>query len=626
MFYKKGLIGVMVLSVSVYVLYTYTSQDTFLINIQNESFKSSFKDGRYLVSGSKCKIPNFEPFNQDVISFHKQKEYMNCSNLPLLSFVAHDKNNYVLHINETAIAFYATLNLSCCYSYVSRFSANPNDFDKEVRMTKCTEFEKNVTVTEDIVYVECKNATNPKIYSNIHAIIRTENKTINKTKPTGNETHISVLLIGIDSVSRLSLIRSLPKTHSFLQEHEWLELRGYNKIGDNTFPNLMAILTGKNESKAYDTCVTPGKPFDNCNILWYDYRNLGYVTAYAEDEASINTFHFNKKGFNNTPTDYYLRPYLLANEKFLESVVVDSMKYCTGPETTGERILNVLRDFANTFAKYLYFGFFWMNSFSHNDINSVSRMDTKLYGLLDELVKSQVLNNTIVFFFSDHGIRFGTFRYSTSGWLEERLPFFYIYIPETFKKTYALYYDNLKINRDKLTTPYDFYMTLQDILAMTTQRYVVQPGNACPQCQSFFKPISNNRSCDDAAINEHWCTCLDYRPHPIDSKVISAAKYVITRIHSTIKSYGPKEYKKCQTYKYNKVLSSSISKDFYKNSSYLLVLFKTTPGSIFEATVGFETEQPNSFRLEGEVSRLDFYRTHSKCVDDSILKKYCYCR
>ncbi|KAF5285582.1 hypothetical protein FQR65_LT13122 [Abscondita terminalis] len=609
MFYKTCLIALMALSGSVYIFYTYTAQESFTINVHNASIQSKYvKDTRYLVSSPKCKIPNFDAFNEDVKLLHKPKKYINCTKLPLLSFIVYERNGAVLCINETLISLYSESGVNCCYSYITRYSDSQHNLDKDVRISQCVKFEKNVTLIEDIVLIECKDETDTKIYSNIHAIVKTENKTDNKSKSSDGK--ISVLIIGIDSVSRLNFIRSLPKTREFLERQNWLELTGYNKVGDNTFPNLMAILTGKNESKAYETCVTGRDSFDNCSMLWYDYRRLGYVTAYVEDDADINTFNYNKKGFKNPPVDYYFRPYMIAVQKFLQTTTIDGMTYCTGPETSGERVIYLVKTFAKTLAKYLYFGIFWMNSFSHNDLNSASRMDAKVYELLDDLVSSQVLNNTIVFFFSDHGLRFGTFRYTTSGWLEERLPFFYIHIPKSFRKTYSLYYNNLQINRDKLTTPYDFYMTLQDILVMTTQKHIASSSNGCPKCHTLFKQIDPDRSCIDANIDQHWCTCLDYRPYPTNLIVHSAVQYVIKSIHQTIKSYGSTKYKKCQTYKYAKLLSSSISNDTYRNSSYLLILFKTKPSAVFEATVSLQ-EEFNSFRLEGDVSRLDYYQPHS---------------
>lgn len=171
-----------------------------------------------------------------------------------------------------------------------------------------------------------------------------------------------MLVIGVDSVSRLNYYRTMPRTSDLLRSHGWYELRGYNKIEDNTFPNLMAILTGMtrpqvalslffififflkycikeilalhlNEEKILifkksninsicqveESCFkTAMTPMDDCPILWRNFSRAGYVTAYVEDEPSIGTFNYNKAGFAHAPTDYYLRPFLLAAQEHME--------------------------------------------------------------------------------------------------------------------------------------------------------------------------------------------------------------------------------------------------------------------------------------------------------------------
>lgn len=143
------------------------------------------------------------------------------------------------------------------------------------------------------------------IYRNVHAVLNpekvkgrynnSETGSINDSYLNSPGRELSVLMLGIDSVSRLNFHRSMPLLSEFFKERNWLELKGYNKMGDNTFPNLMAFLTGMNPSDAYSKCH-PKKPYglDNCSIIWYNFRDNGYVTAYGEDHESIGTFNYLK--------------------------------------------------------------------------------------------------------------------------------------------------------------------------------------------------------------------------------------------------------------------------------------------------------------------------------------------
>lgn len=72
------------------------------------------------------------------------------------------------------------------------------------------------------------------IYKNTHAIIRDRPKIrqrLNDLKEKSkSQRPLSVLMLSIDSLSRLNLIRAMPKTAQHLYESGWFELQGYNKV------------------------------------------------------------------------------------------------------------------------------------------------------------------------------------------------------------------------------------------------------------------------------------------------------------------------------------------------------------------------------------------------------------
>lgn len=198
-----------------------------------------------------------------------------------------------------------------------------------------------------------KKSNSKQVYENVHAILNPEKvheRFENSSRPNGTERKLSILMLGIDSVSRLNFKRSMPKTEKYLRDKGWIGLKGYNKMGDNTFPNLMAILSGQDVGQSYSKCA-PTEPYklDKCPLIWYNFRNAGYVTAYGEDESVLNTFNYLKVGFVNPPTDYYLRPYVIAAENLLKFKKRFGAKYCTGPELSVERILDFGMNFAVEF-------------------------------------------------------------------------------------------------------------------------------------------------------------------------------------------------------------------------------------------------------------------------------------
>lgn len=476
--------------------------------------------------------------------------------------------------------------------------------------------------------VRCYNRKKMQVYENAHQAILVTADAQKKIDNFDNTTKkASILFVGIDSISRLNFIRALPKTYRYLEESGWLTLKGYNKMDDNTFPNLMAIFTGMNSSSAYKRCApTTVGMLDKCPMIWKIFEEFGYITAYAEDEASISTFNYNKVGFKVPPTDYYLRPYVMATEK-LKAELKDSLKYCTGPETAGERILNLAKDFAVTFKDYPSFGFFWMNSFSHSEINTPSGLDEKILKHFRDLEIKGVLEKSVVIFLSDHGIRFGNIRLTHTGWLEERLPFIYFSFPRWFREKYPLEIDNFKANLNRLTCPYDLHMTLQHILQMSGMNRSMIPADACPKCKSLFELVDEERSCHDAGITPHWCTCYGYNradfPPAFKKKI---GNFVVDQIHEAIKSR--RHDHKCAKYAVEKVLGMRVAQKIAAvNETLVLVQLQLRPRAVVESTVSFDGDmEGQKFILTGDISRLDTYLEVSSCVKDSYLKKYCNCK
>lgn len=101
------------------------------------------------------------------------------------------------------------------------------------RLSSCIEFAQTVKLPAHIefIFVKCK-LLGKVIYKNTHAIIREkphlrQRLDALKAKP---DRALSVLMLSIDSISRLNLIRAMPKTAQHLYDTGWFELQGYNKV------------------------------------------------------------------------------------------------------------------------------------------------------------------------------------------------------------------------------------------------------------------------------------------------------------------------------------------------------------------------------------------------------------
>lgn len=390
----------------------------------------------------------------------------------------------------------------------------------------------------------------------------------------------------------------------------------------------MAILVGYNSSLAYNVCepTTPGK-LEACPFVWKDFRDAGYVTAYGEDEASISTFNYHKTGFVHPPTDFYLRPYMLAAEHNLHIKHKHSLSFCLGYKHSADHIYDYALDFATTYKDDASFGLFWTNTFSHNDISDPSSMDAKVKSYLVELQTREILNNSMVVFFSDHGIRFGPVRQLVTGWLEERLPFMFIWLPEWFREENPEIVQALKVNRNRLTNPYDLHMTLKHVLELSGRRKELPVATSCPTCSSLFREQPWNRSCEESSIASHWCTCSAYKDYDRHSRIVrGAVQFVLDDINASLAKYK----RICADLKLKSISYARRAeyRGYGAEDAYNLYMFvfEASPGGgLFEATVRHMYATTGRYEITGSVSRLNIYASQSGCIKVDYLRKYCFC-
>ncbi|KAK2584189.1 hypothetical protein KPH14_006616 [Odynerus spinipes] len=643
---RPGIVLLLLPCLVIATLYLVSEENLENVSVQFPPYNRFYNETNgtvdgYLVWNPKCHMLSKDPLDPSIAKFVKKEKFEACFKGVPYTRISRDANDTIaLILDPKAAANHK--NMLCCWSPVIRpkfDDPRKHKFDSTITVKQCESLKKRATIPDnvDVVLVSCKakskKGKSQTIYENVHAILnprkvydRLENGTNNTGY--GSPRKLSILVLGIDSVSRLNFQRSMPKTERYLRESGWIGLKGYNKMGDNTFPNLMAILTGQNQEQAYKRCK-PSEAYklDRCPFLWYNFRNAGYVTAYGEDETALNTFNYLKVGFVQPPTDYYLRPYMLASEKLLKSKNRFNLKYCTGPEMSFDRIFDYAMDFARTFVSVPYFGFFWTNSVSHENVNGPSLVDSQMLRRFQNLKEEGVLNDTMIVFLSDHGMRWGSIRGTFVGWYEERLPFIYIWLPDWFRNENPDAYQALKLNENRLTSPFDLYETFRDILVAAGGDAEASTG--CPSCYSLFGPVPRERSCQDAAIAPHWCVCTAFSPVSTTDKIaVDGANSFLNHIENIVKDYkdgkGKRLCAKLQLKMIHRVDQILNFDDKNATSVEYFYMIQVTPGNgKFEFTIRYNSDATFTVS-DHKVSRINTYATSAKCLTHGM-KQYCYC-
>jgi hypothetical protein len=474
-----------------------------------------------------------------------------------------------------------------------------------------------------------------------------------------NENKLNILLIGIDSVSANHFRRIFPLTHDFLSHHldSNVIFDNFHSAGSNTYPNLIAMLTGIVEEDLHysDFNISGEIDFyrnlnstfhDNLPFLWYEFENQGYLTHFQEDMPSIAIFNYLKKGFKYWPTNIYGRPYWSKYYK-----IRNGPDKCHNNEPTYITWLNQIQNFVeNTYKfnrnesnkqKMPFFSLNFLSEYTHNYLAVPKNFDLELKEMLQNFNSKGYLDDSVLIFFTDHGNRLKYYSYSTEiGKLEKNMPFLSIKLPKKIEN--SKFYRNIFNNKHKLVSFFDLYQTLRHFCYMNYKQFDLKhllQGKNRQQFRnnskfvrhlrgvSLFETVSLNRTCSDALIPEKLCSCFKQELLNIEQKFsqetggetfLSASSLVLDHINNLTN----KIRLQCKLFKLKRVVSF---KKIYIND---LVKFYTNVAVLEPGDAWFETKFKlinGNLKIENDPVRISAYGDQSKCIKDTKLVNYCYC-
>lgn len=214
-------------------------------------------------------------------------------------------------------------------------------------------------------------------------------------------------------------------------------------------------------------------------------------------------------------------------------------------------------------------------------------------------------------------------------------------------------------NVNRLTTPFDIHETLFDILRIQNLETSISNNEVQPRAISLFRQIPKNRSCADAFIESHWCSCLDWKPINIHNERLldESSKLFYQRLSTsilqTINNYTNPYRSLCHelslkeaiwlmkvqpkraliNFKGNKDQDGYVADLRSSTSQTSTELYqmkvKLSPGnSVFEASVSYNRKKDEFSTNINHISRVNKYGNQMMCIynKDPELRKFCYCR
>ena len=568
----------------------------------------------YLIKSDKCTIPYFEAFSPDAMEYMKVQQLHDCmfeSGLTL-TYTTQD----MIHVNKTN----QLKPFACVYTPFS-FSSKPSGY--VFKNQNRQHFKSEIQATHPFVMVSCEDEQNRIISKQYFSFFfKNKQKTSKKRKMAYDRKKTirppNILLLGIDSTSRLNYIRLMNRTRSYLRDElNTFEMSAYNKIGLNTFPNMIATLMGIPVEEAG---ITNYEFLDNYNYIWKTFSEVGYTTYLIEDNGREGIFNYLKKGFEFSPMDYYMRAYMILWKKLL-----DTMQDCDLGREQVKLMLDNILAFTNVFPDKPYFAIGFSSSVSHYNSWKLQKLDDLYFEFFREMKRLGYLDDTIVIFMSDHGSRYGGFRQTFQGRIEEHLPLLSISLPERFTSNFPEFENNLHGNSYRLTNNFDIYATflhIIDIVKGNKERTKPKYGI------SLFSSI-HERSCDEIHIPPQFCTCGRMTAVDLsDSLVLHASDMMIVelnRITEPARHLCRSLSLEFVTYASKSSLTTTHGNE---HVDYTIGISVMPSFGKFEAL--FRHFKGQDLQLLGTVLRTDRYSHQSQCLvgvtNAVVIERICMCK
>ncbi|KAG0413066.1 hypothetical protein HPB47_009778 [Ixodes persulcatus] len=391
-------------------------------------------------------------------------------------------------------------------------------------------FTENLTRKHKFVKIRC-TSSHAEFYSGFHLIPQLKRSQYNASSDLMN-----VLILGMDSVSRLNMNRRLPHSSRFVRESlEAFELVAYNKIGENTFPNLMALLSGLSDGEV--TSMTKNRTFDHVPFLWTTFKRKGYQTVFMEEMPNWYLVVYPaRKGFRR-PTERLL----------------------------GEVVLQ---------------GSIWQ------------------YGALLPQ-RPRGANKSSV---SEH-----------TDWRSRGQPTILLSIFASFPRVV----ESLRINRNRLTTPYDVHATIRSLTSLPD--FDPRPT---ARGLNLFRQVPPWRTCEEAVIPFQFCACERAEERIEDNP--TARPYALLSL-AFINTEAQRHFPgMCATWTLDAVLDATIMRGVASKTRWFRVVFTTQPKGQFQVFGTLHLKVGNKKKPVEFVERMDWYSNRTRCLPPSVAQKLQY--
>ncbi|TKR73266.1 hypothetical protein L596_020599 [Steinernema carpocapsae] len=511
----------------------------------------------------------------------------------------------------------------------------------------------------DIIETRCDHPSKPanETYNYLHPYIYERKDDTNYAQHPKNVTEIpdrkittqeerpNVYVIVFDSTSSSNFLRSMNKTVELMSNtHKAVVFRYNNKNGLNSRPNSWALLLGK---QVYDLARNPytdeilpdytlsescERTVDDLDYWMFKFRDMGYHTLQADDWLGASINWPNCEGFSRAPAKHYMKPFQKRTEEGEGSVIRHNVKALC--RETYEDTTLYLDQFMSAYKNESQIGFIWNNDLAHFSINGLFHSDERFYQMLHK--HEERLNNAFVILMGDHGLRFGGFRNTKVGEIEDNNPFLMVSVPVQYRNSKLL--NVMHNNAQKLITHYDTYASLMELTELVKENRLDDLLN--PKAEIFKKGHGSSylrpnmiepRNCKTLRIPFEYCLCHKEFEDPLEPEsdlVQKISDHVLDHFVSMVEAENKTSLCSNMSIQYNMSKAERFVLDTEKEI-YRLTLTLNPSDGIFTGYVEVvRADDKVTFSVVTErFERVNQYGEQGHCVEDfEHLRPLCYCK
>ena len=319
------------------------------------------------------------------------------------------------------------------------------------------------------LFFDEKNYGHIKMKINYNETLVKERREISKNKKT---LYDNILIIYIDAISRNHFLRKLNKLAKFIEPYMKYErneekkkfsafqFMKYNTVKGLTLPNIKAMFYGIQLEEKIGT-----------NYVKY-YKDQGYITGHTGTTCGREIFSINSlildqqldyNSFDHENIAMFCDPNFFDYRYPLHKGVASVLKRCLYGKYGFEYAMEYTQLFWESYINEKKMFRIHLNEGHEGTMELVTYLEEPLYLFVKMFFDNNYLNDTIIFFVSDHG------NHMLGPWqiirpkdyfIESTLATLIIMVPNNDKLYDSGMYDNLFENQQTFITPYDIHDTL----------------------------------------------------------------------------------------------------------------------------------------------------------------------